>query len=334
MLSKSRFLGLHLRVDKGCLLGKKGPIYGQDLWWEHWGIRVVVKLMCGCTCICAIYVCMYVFMCVCLCSEARCRHDVSSLVTLHPIFLRKAFHWSGIYLLASLAIQQALWTPPTLPSQTWVTSACYCTLLSMQMLGSELRPPCLHSQRFADWAIFPALVNVYFIVAIIVCALGMEPRVLQMPNQDSTTDLPSSSVHFSWSELHKIALKGSPPSSKSTYFQNHFPLLLFITAFCSVVLRNRTENHHVTLAKLTLQGSATSTCIIPREEKKRVCQAHAENIITKPTRICKSVSPIVHLHGVSLALPNLNTKISIFFSLLKLISFMGFTAWKANRLNS
>lgn len=78
-----------------------------------------------------------------------------------------------------------------------------------------------------------------------------------------------SSVHFFWFELHKIALKGSPPPSKSTYFQNHFPLLLFITAFCSVVLRNRTENHHVTLAKLTLQGSATSTCIIPREEKKR-----------------------------------------------------------------
>lgn len=114
----------------------------------------------------------------------------------------------------------------------------------------------------------------------------------------------------------------SLPSSRSTSFKNHFPLLLFIAAFSSVVLRNCTENHHVTLAKLTLQGSAPSTYIIPREEKKQVCQAHAENIIMKPTRICKSVSPNVHMHGVSLAFRNLNTKISIFFSFLKLISFL------------
>lgn len=66
MLSKSRFLGLHLRVDKGCLLGKQGTTLGQDLQGEHWGIKVVVKLMCGCTCMCAIYVCMCscVYACV------------------------------------------------------------------------------------------------------------------------------------------------------------------------------------------------------------------------------------------------------------------------------
>lgn len=110
--------------------------------------------------------------------------------------------------------------------------------------------------------------NVYFIVAIIVCALGMEPRALQMPNQNATTDLPSAQYTSSDLSCIRWHWKGPLPS-KSTYFQNHFPLLLFITAFCSVVLRNRTENHHVTLAKLTLQGSATSTCIIPREEKKR-----------------------------------------------------------------
>lgn len=57
------------------------------------------------------------------------------------------------------------------------------------------------------------------------------------------------------------------PTSKSIYFKNRFPLSLFIAAFCSVVLRNRTENHNVTLVKLTLQGSTTSTCIISRGKK-------------------------------------------------------------------
>lgn len=161
----------------------------------------------------------------------------------------------------------------------------------------------------------------------------MEPRALQMPNQDSTADLPS--AQYTSPDLSCIRSRRKvPPSSKSTYFQNHFLLLLFITAFCSVVLRNRTENHHVTLAKLTLQGSATSTCIIPREEKKRVCQAHAENIITKPTRICKICLSHSSFAWCFFGFAELNTKISIFFSLLKLISFMGFTAWKANRLNS
>lgn len=57
------------------------------------------------------------------------------------------------------------------------------------------------------------------------------------------------------------------PTFKSIYLKNRFPLSLFIAAFCSVVLRNRMENHNVTLVKLTLQGSTTSTCIIPRGKK-------------------------------------------------------------------
>lgn len=140
------------------------------------------------------YICMYVFMCVCLCSEARCLHDVSFFI-LFFFFWEKPFHWSGIYLLASLAIQQALWTLLTLPSQTWVMSARYCTLLSMQMLGAEL--VLLLAQLTLCWLSYlSALVDVYFIVAIILCALGREPRALQMPNQDSTTDLPSAQYTF------------------------------------------------------------------------------------------------------------------------------------------
>lgn len=56
-------------------------------------------------------------------------------------------------------------------------------------------------------------------------------------------------------------------SSKSIYFKNRFPLSLFIATFCSVAPRNRMENHNVTLVKLTLQGSATGTCTIPRGKK-------------------------------------------------------------------
>lgn len=85
MLSKSRFLGLHLRVDKGCLLGKQGTNLWAGLTVGALGYQGSGKIdvwmymyMC--------YICMYVFMCVCLCSEARCVHDMSSSVILHPIF--------------------------------------------------------------------------------------------------------------------------------------------------------------------------------------------------------------------------------------------------------
>lgn len=162
----------------------------------------------------------------------------------------------------------------------------------------------------------------------------MEPRALQMPNQDSTTDLPSAQYTSPDLSCIRSRWKVPPPLPKV--------LTSNIIFLCFYLLLHFAQWFWETAQKITMLHLLNWPCrALPlvhassqERRKSEVCQAHAENIITKPTRICKSVSPIVHLHGVSLALPNLNTKISIFFSLLKLISFMGFTAWKANRLNS
>lgn len=79
MLSKSRFLGLHLRVDRGCLLGKRGT--------NLWAGLMVGALGYQGGGICAIYVCMC--SCVYACVQ---RPDV--YMTCHSssyfFFLRKA----------------------------------------------------------------------------------------------------------------------------------------------------------------------------------------------------------------------------------------------------
>ena len=67
------------------------------------------------------------------------------------------------------------------------------------------------------------------------------------------------------------------------------------------------ENYNVTLVKLTLQGALPLGHATSQEVKRQVSQAHAENIIMKPTRICKSVA-LAHLHSLSLVLWNLYTK--------------------------
>lgn len=136
----------------------------------------------------------------------------------------------------------------------------------------------------------PALVDAYFIVAIIVCALGREPRALQMPNQDSYHRPTLGSVHFSWLELHKIALKRSPPLPKV--------LTSKIIFLCFYLLLHFAQWFWETAQKITMLHLLNWPCRAlplvhassPREEKKRVCQAHAENIIPKPTRICKNLS--------------------------------------------
>lgn len=99
-----------------------------------------------------------------------------------------------------------------------------------------------------------------------------------------------------------------PPSSKSIYSKNRFPLSLFIAPHFA-------QWFWETAWKITMLHLLNWPCralalvhASSQEVKRQVCQAHAENIIMKPTRICKSVCSIAHLHSFSLVLQNLYSK--------------------------
>lgn len=84
ILRKSRFLGLHLRVDKGCLLGKKGDQFmGRTsvgaLGYQGSG-KTDVQMAAH------IYM-LYMYVCVHMCMLVfRVLHGVTSSVILHLIF--------------------------------------------------------------------------------------------------------------------------------------------------------------------------------------------------------------------------------------------------------
>lgn len=309
-------------------------MYRQDLWWEHWGIKVVVKLMCGSTCICAMYVCMCscVYACVQRPDIYRCVFLSHSSPYFFFFFEKRPF--IGLEFTCWLD-----WLSSKLYGPSWLCLPrpglqVHATVLCFQCrcLGPNSGPPaCIANALLTELSPSPSECIFHCCHHCVCTGNGAQSLADAKPGRYHRPTL--SSVHF-WFELHKIALKGSPRPPKV--------LTSKIIFLCFYLLLHFAQWFWETAQKITMLHLLNWPCrALPlvhassqERRKSEVCQAHAENIITKPTRICKSVSPIVHLHGVSLALPNLNTKISIFFSLLKLISFMGFTAWKANRLNS
>ena len=78
-----------------------------------------------------------------------------------------------------------------------------------------------------------------------------------------------------------------------------------VTIYCCILLSG-CEKPHGKIAMLHVFNwpcRALPLVHAPSQEVKRqVCQAHAEKIIMKPTRICKSVCSLVHLHSFSLVL--------------------------------
>lgn len=78
-----------------------------------------------------------------------------------------------------------------------------------------------------------------------------------------------------------------------------------VTIYCRILLSASEKPHgKITMLHLlnwpcrALPGVHASSYKV----KRQVCQAHAENIIIKPTRICKSVCSEAHLHSFSLVL--------------------------------
>lgn len=78
-----------------------------------------------------------------------------------------------------------------------------------------------------------------------------------------------------------------------------------VTIYCCILLSGSEKLH----GKITMLHLLNWPCrALPLvhassyKVKRQVCQAHAENIIIKPTRICKSVCSQAHLHSFSLVL--------------------------------
>lgn len=280
-------------------------------------------------CVC-VHVCMLAF-------RGQTSTGVSSSVTLHPIFF---FFFEKRPFIGLEFTCWLDWLSSKLYGPSWLCLPrpglqVHATVLCFQCrcLGPNSGPPaCIANALLTELSPSPSECIFHCCHHCVCTGNGAQSLADAKPGRYHRPTL--SSVHFFWFELHKITLKGSlrPPKVLTSK-------IIFL---CFYLLLHFAQWFWETAQKITMLHLLNWPCrALPlvhassqERRKSEVCQAHAENIITKPTRICKSVSPIVHLHGVSLALPNLNTKISIFFSLLKLISFMGFTAWKANRLNS